>query len=186
MRSVALHSELSSRQRQALRAVASIEFIKGVFVLLMGLCALLLVRQDVWLIAESLLALLHVNTDRHFALVFLDFADNITDARLWAAARLAFAYSALRFAEAYGLWNDRAWAEWVACISGTLLLPLEVRELLRGVRGVDLIRHNLCLFRRRALRGNPGFHSRNGTSRELRYRRAGSRLQRHFRKWDSQ
>jgi uncharacterized membrane protein (DUF2068 family) len=52
---------------------------------------------------------------------------------LWAAARLAFAYSALRFAEAYGLWKQRTWAEWVAFGSGTLLIPLEIRELIRGV-----------------------------------------------------
>lgn len=125
--------DLHRRQRQALRVVAGIEFIKGVFVLLMGVCALLLLRQDIWLVAESLLALLHINPDRHFALVFLDFADSVTDARLWAAARIAFAYSTLRFVEAYGLWKARAWAEWVACVSGTLLLPFEVRELLRGV-----------------------------------------------------
>ena len=121
------------RQRQALRAVAFAEFIKGFFVLLMGLCALLLVRQDVWLIAESLLALLHINPDRHLAMVFLDYADNVTDARLWAAARIAFAYASLRFAEAYGLWKARAWAEWVACVSGALLLPFEIRELMRRV-----------------------------------------------------
>ncbi len=130
------------RQRRVLRTVAFVEFLKGIFVLLMGLSALMLVHRDVWLIAESLLALLHINSDRHFALVFLDFADNVTDARLWAAAQIAFAYSALRFTEAYGLWNERAWAEWVAFISGTLLLPLEIRELLRGV---TLLRSGLFL-----------------------------------------
>jgi len=122
-----------TRQRRVLRAVASLEFIKGIFVLAMGICALALVHKDLWLYAESLLALLHINTDRHFAQVFLDFADNVTDARLWAAARIAFAYAALRFTEAYGLWNERTWAEWVAFLSGTLLLPLEIRELLRGL-----------------------------------------------------
>jgi len=121
------------RQRRVLRAVASFEFVKGVFVVLMGFCALALVHKDVWLIAESLLALFHVSTDRRSAQVFLDFADNVTDARLWAAARIAFAYAALRFTEAYGLWKERTWAEWVAFVSGTLLLPLEVREILRGV-----------------------------------------------------
>jgi uncharacterized membrane protein (DUF2068 family) len=121
------------RQKQALRAVAFIEFFKGIFVLLMGVCALLLVRKDAWVIAETLLALLHINTDRHIAQVFLDFADNVTDARLWAAARIAFGYAALRFTEGYGLWRARPWAEWVAFVSGTLLLPLEVRELIRGI-----------------------------------------------------
>ncbi|HLV86291.1 MAG TPA: DUF2127 domain-containing protein [Candidatus Sulfotelmatobacter sp.] len=116
-----------------LRAIASVEFFKGVFVMLMGFCALSLVHKDVWLIAESLLAKFHIDTDRRSAQMFLDFADNVTDARLWAAARIAFAYSGLRFAEAYGLWHQRAWAEWVALVSGALLLPLEIRELFRGL-----------------------------------------------------
>lgn len=121
------------RQRQVLKAVAAFECFKGIFVFLMGICALALVHKDVWLYAESLLALLHINTDRRSAQLFLDFADNVTDARLWAAADIAFAYSALRFAEAYGLWHCCTWAEWVALVSGALLVPLEVRELFRGV-----------------------------------------------------
>ncbi|MGA9508643.1 MAG: DUF2127 domain-containing protein [Candidatus Sulfotelmatobacter sp.] len=133
MTSPATKSGLRPAQRRLLRAIASIEFIKGVFVLLIGLSAILLVHKDAWVIAESLLALFHVSTDRHSAQLFLDFADDITDARLWAAARLAFAYSALRFVEAYGLWKQRTWAEWVAFGSGTLLIPLEIRELMRGV-----------------------------------------------------
>jgi uncharacterized membrane protein (DUF2068 family) len=120
-------------KKQVLRAVASFEFIKGSFVLVMGLCALLLVHRDAWLMAQKLLAVFHVDPDRHSAQVFLDLADNITDARLWAAAQIAFAYAALRFTEAYGLWHQRYWAEWVAFISGALLLPLEIRELLRGI-----------------------------------------------------
>jgi uncharacterized membrane protein (DUF2068 family) len=121
------------RQRRVLRAVAMFEFFKGCFVVLMGLCALALVHRDVWLYAESLLALLHINTDRRSAQLFLDFADSVTDARLWAAARIAFAYAALRFTEAYGLWKGRTWAEWVALVSGALLLPFEIRELMRGL-----------------------------------------------------
>src|SRR6202790_2366345 len=121
------------RQRQVLKAVALFECFKGIFVLVMGFCAIALVHKDVWLYAESLLALFHINTDRRSAQLFLDFADNVTDARLWAAARIAFAYAALRFTEAYGLWRCRTWAEWVALVSGALLLPLEVRELFRGV-----------------------------------------------------
>jgi uncharacterized membrane protein (DUF2068 family) len=120
-------------QKQMLRAVASFECTKGVFVVIMGLCALALVHKDVWLIAESLLALFHINSDRRSAQLFLDFADSVTDARLWAAARIAFAYATLRFIEAYGLWKERTWAEWVALVSGSLLLPLEIRELLRGI-----------------------------------------------------
>lgn len=120
-------------QRRVLRAVAGLEFFKGIFVVLMGICAIALVHKDTWVIAETLLSLLRISTDRRSAQIFLDFADSITDARLWVAARIAFAYAALRFTEAYGLWRERTWAEWVAFVSGMLLLPLEVRELFRGI-----------------------------------------------------
>ena len=134
-------------KKHLLRAVASFEFVKGIFVLIMGICALMLVHRDVWTIAQSLLALFHINTDRHYAQVFLDAADNVTDSKLWAVAQIAFAYACLRFAEAYGLWNQRSWAEWVAFVSGALLLPLEIRELLRGITmlRVMLFVGNLCV-----------------------------------------
>jgi uncharacterized membrane protein (DUF2068 family) len=133
MRQLGSKLDAHLRQRRVLQAVAMFEFFKGTFVVLMGLCALALVHKDVWLYAESLLALLHINTDRRSAQMFLDFADNVTDARLWAAARIAFAYAILRFTEAYGLWKARTWAEWVALVSGALLMPLEIRELMRGL-----------------------------------------------------
>jgi uncharacterized membrane protein (DUF2068 family) len=98
-----------------------------------GFVAILLVHKDAWVIAESLLALLHISTDRHFAQLFLDFADDVTPARLWTAAFLAFVYATLRFIEAYGLWKQRTWAEWFAFGSGALLIPWEIREMLRGI-----------------------------------------------------
>ena len=121
------------RQRRVLRAIAGLEFCKGVFVILMGICALLLLHKDLWLYAESLLAKFHISTDRKSAQMFLDFADDITDAKLWAAARIAFAYSALRFTEAYGLWWEKAWAEWIALISGAIYLPFEIRLMAHRV-----------------------------------------------------
>ncbi|HTC55244.1 MAG TPA: DUF2127 domain-containing protein [Candidatus Sulfotelmatobacter sp.] len=133
MLSPATKIDLHRAQKNLLRVVASFEFTKGIFVLLIGLSALLLVHKDVWVIAESLLALLRVNTDRRWAQDFLDFSDRLTDARLWMAAQFAFAYSVLRFAEAYGLWMQRTWAEWLAFVSGTLFLPLEIRGLMRGI-----------------------------------------------------
>jgi len=121
-----------------LRAVASFEFTKGVFGLLVGVLAILLLHKDAWVIAESLLALLHISTDRRAALLFLDFADDITDARLWLAVKLTFVYAALRFAEGYGLWKARTWAEWIAFASGMLLFPFEIRELVHGITPLRL------------------------------------------------
>ncbi len=127
------HIDLHRAQKGLLRAVASIEFTKGILAILVGVIAILLVRKDAWVLAESLLALLHISTDRKSAQLFLDFADSLTDSRLWIAAEFAFAYSALRFAEAYGLWKQRTWGEWIAFLSGMLFVPVEIRELAHGI-----------------------------------------------------
>jgi len=114
---------------QALRGIATIELAKGLVVLGAAMVIIFGVRQDPWGFADSLLQLLHVNTDGHLAQRFLDWADTLTDSKLWAITGAGLAYSVLRFLEAYGLWHARAWAEWIALISGSLYLPYEIYRL---------------------------------------------------------
>jgi uncharacterized membrane protein (DUF2068 family) len=108
-----------------------VEFFKGLVVLLAGFGVLSLVHRDVWDVAESFLEWLNVDPDTRYAKVFLNLADQVTDTKLWAVALVAAAYSSLRFIEAYGLWGEKAWAEWLALISGAIYLPFEVYELAR-------------------------------------------------------
>src|SRR5713226_7879268 len=92
------------RRLAAIRVVAAVEMVKGLVVLLLGFGAVSLVHKDAWDVAEALLRFLHVDPDHHhYAQVFLNLADNVTDARLWAVAAGATAYSIVRFVEAYGL-----------------------------------------------------------------------------------
>jgi uncharacterized membrane protein (DUF2068 family) len=117
--------------KKGLRTVASIEFTKGVAGLLAGFTMLALVHKDLWDLAERALEFLHVNPDRRWAQALLDFADRVTERQLWGIAAGVFAYSTLRFVEAYGLWKTRVWAEWLAILSGLVYLPFEINELLR-------------------------------------------------------
>jgi uncharacterized membrane protein (DUF2068 family) len=116
---------------QVLRAVATLEMTKGMIVLLAACGVLLLMqREDPWDIADGLLRLLHISPDHHFAQVFLDWADSLTNAKIWTVAAAGLSYSVLRFLEAYGLWYARAWAEWIALISGAMYLPFEIYKLI--------------------------------------------------------
>jgi len=137
-------------QLRALRAVATIEFIKGLAVLLAGFGVLSLVHRDAWDVAESFLEWIHVSPDTHYAEVFLNLADQVTDRTLWMVAIGALAYSSLRFIESYGLWFERAWAEWLALISGMIYLPFEVYEIIRrpdALRiGVFLVNLGVVLY----------------------------------------
>ncbi len=121
---------LEPSSRRALRLVALMEAVKGFIVFGAGFGMLALLHRDVRHIAESLVTHLHIDPDRHFAGIFLNAAAHVTDARLWGLAALALAYSALRWAEAWGLWFQRRWGEWLGAASGAIYAPVEVYELL--------------------------------------------------------
>src|SRR5277367_4683916 len=110
----------------ALRTVATFEATKGVLVLALGLGVLSLLHKDVELAAWQLLEHLHINPDRRLSHAFLNAASRMTDSSLWAIAGAAASYAAVRFTEAWGLWNRRVWAEWFALLSGCLYLPWEL------------------------------------------------------------
>lgn len=115
---------------QALRAVASFELTKGMIVLLAAVVLVFMVGRDPWDFADGILRILHISPDHHFAQLFLDWADTLTDAKLWTVAAVAITYAILRFVEAYGLWYAKTWAEWIALISGSLYVPFEIYKLI--------------------------------------------------------
>ncbi|MBV9182378.1 MAG: DUF2127 domain-containing protein [Acidobacteria bacterium] len=140
---VAMGSDVSKRlppgrehrtRLQALRTVALLEFAKGLLVLVAAFSLMFLVDPSD--LAAGFLDFLHISPDRHFAQLLLNLADSLSNAKEWVILVTACSYSGLRFAEAYGLWKARAWAEWIALISGALYLPFEIR----------LLAHRLTLF----------------------------------------
>ena len=116
---------------QALRTVALLEFAKGLLVLAAAFSLLFLVDPSD--LAAGFLDFLHISPDRHFAQLLLRLADSLSNAKEWVIIVTACSYSGLRFAEAYGLWKARAWAEWIALVSGALYLPFEIRLLAHRV-----------------------------------------------------
>lgn len=133
IRLVANHPDHNVAHQKVLRAVASLELAKGLIVLAAGMSILLIVHRDTGDVADWCLRVLHISPDHHFAQVFLNWADTLTEEKLLAVAGVATVYAILRFVEAYGLWNAKAWAEWIALISGGLYLPFEVYKLFHQV-----------------------------------------------------
>ena len=110
--------------RAGLKTIAIFEALKGSIVLLAaaGLISL-----------EEIVRHFHLNPANRYPRIFLDAAASLTSGKLWLLAGGAFLYATIRFAEAYGLWNERAWAEWLGAISGGIYVPIEVFELMHGV-----------------------------------------------------
>jgi uncharacterized membrane protein (DUF2068 family) len=114
-----------------LRVVAFFEAAKGLLVLLAGFGLLQLLHRDAQHIAEELLQHFHLNPAHRHTRIFLHLVQDVTSPHLLLLAAGAFAYAAVRFLEAYGLWRERRWAEWVAVLSSGIYLPIEIWELTR-------------------------------------------------------
>jgi uncharacterized membrane protein (DUF2068 family) len=112
-----------------LRAVASLEALKGVLAIIAGIGLFTLLHKDLGDVAESIVEALHLNPAHRLAQAFINAADHVSETRIVTFACIAFGYALIRFVEAYGLWHARAWAEWFAIVSGAVYLPWEILEV---------------------------------------------------------
>jgi len=130
-----------------LHAIALFEAAKGILVLLTGFGLIAIIPKDSQDIAERLVQHMHLNPASHYPRIFIDAATKVSDAQLWWLAAAAFAYAAFRLIEAYGLWQERSWAEWLAVISGGLYVPLEIYKIAQRVTWprVSLLLINLAI-----------------------------------------
>ena len=131
-----------------LRALAVFESIKGIAVLLFGLGLLSLIGRDVQETVDTYMRWLHLDPAWHWTKFLVTKASNLNDVELRRLAVLTFAYATFRFVEAYGLWFEYLWAEWLAVISATIYLPWEIRHLFHkaSVQGFAVLIGNLIII----------------------------------------
>ncbi len=128
-----------SQHIKGVRTVATIEFTKGVIVVLAGLGLLSIRHKSIWGVAESFLEFFHISPHHHYVGVFIDLVSKISDVHLWKLAVAASIYAILRFIEAFGLWYALPWAEWMAAITGGIYIPFELADLFRRVTSFRLL-----------------------------------------------
>ena len=121
---------------EGLRAVAVFEALKGTLALLAAGGLFYFIPHDLRHVAVELVGRLHLNAGKSYPNVFVRLLEDTSNAQLWLIAALVVVYAAVRFTEAYGLWRERAWGEWVAAASGAIYVPFELYELSRHVTWV--------------------------------------------------
>lgn len=133
--------------RRALRGIALFEAIKGLAVLAGSAGLLSLLHHDARHLVHELIAHLGMNPGGHYPMVLLHYADLLENANLRLLMLAALAYATLRLIEAYGLWNDLAWGEWVGALSGGLYIPFEIRHMIRNPSAVGglVLMANVCI-----------------------------------------
>jgi len=126
-----------SPQPATLRLIAVFEAVKGFAAISASMGLLSLAHHDVQALAQALIGHFHLDPHAHYPRMLLDEAALLASANLRQVVSLLWAYSGIRLSEAYGLWRDRAWAEWLAAVSGAVYLPLEVSHLLQRTTWIN-------------------------------------------------
>ena len=114
---------------RTIRVVALFEAFKGFVVLLAGTGLLANIHRTLPDLAAMVIAHLHMNPASHYPHIFLDAVSSLGDPHLSLLALGAALYAAVRLAEGYGLYFDKAWAEILAAASGAIYVPFEIVAL---------------------------------------------------------
>jgi uncharacterized membrane protein (DUF2068 family) len=117
-------------RRGALHVIAVFEAFKGLAALAASVGVLSLLHQDLHQLALDLLWRFHLDTDQRYPALFLHYADLLGAINVSTVVPVAIAYITVRLAEAWGLWKEKAWAEWLGALSGAMYVPFEIAHLL--------------------------------------------------------
>jgi uncharacterized membrane protein (DUF2068 family) len=125
--------------RRTLRAIAVFEAIKGIAALAAIIGVLDLMHRDVRHLAIELIGRFGLNPDARYPSIILHYADLFPGANVRSLVFVAFGYILVRLLEAYGLWNDRAWGEWLGALSGGLYIPFEIGHLMHRLSVISAV-----------------------------------------------
>jgi uncharacterized membrane protein (DUF2068 family) len=119
----------SVARRRTLRAIAFFEAVKGfaAFAALIGVLDLM--HHDVRHLAIELIGRFGLDPHARYPSLLLHYADLLPGANVRALVALGSLYILARMLEAYGLWKDFAWGEWLGALSGGLYIPFETIHL---------------------------------------------------------
>ncbi|RZJ06086.1 MAG: DUF2127 domain-containing protein [Haliea sp.] len=134
-------------RQQALRAIAVFEALKGVAALIAAIGLLGLLHHDLHRLALALLWHFHLDPAAPYPEALLHYADVLSHIDLRTLAPVALAYIGLRFLEAWGLWRQKVWAEWLGALSGAVYVPLELAHFRHspGVINAAVLAANLVM-----------------------------------------
>jgi len=132
-----LTSSAVEKTRGALLTIAVFEAIKGFAAIAASLGLLSLAHRDVRQLAYALIGHYHLDPEAHYPQMLIETANWVATSNVYTIFLIAVLYAVIRLVEAYGLWKDRAWAEWLAALGGTLYLPFELSHLIKHTTTIN-------------------------------------------------
>ncbi|MCG7490243.1 DUF2127 domain-containing protein [Vibrio sp. Of14-4] len=112
--------------RSGLKVIAIVEALKGFisFAVVLGIYAF--PSKDLRQLAELLVQHFHLNPVHPISEMLIDLSRRVPQLNMSLLMMIAVLYTVVRWIEAYGLWNEFRWTEWLALISCAIYIPFEI------------------------------------------------------------
>jgi uncharacterized membrane protein (DUF2068 family) len=121
-----------------LRSIALFEIIKGTLALAACFGVLSFCHTDLHAAADAFLSRHGLNPENHYTRLFIETLVKVTHHDKSEILSVGIAYALIRFAEGYGLWKEKHWAEWFAVLSSGLFVPIEIEHIARHPTGMGI------------------------------------------------
>jgi uncharacterized membrane protein (DUF2068 family) len=119
------------RRPVLLRVIAAERAVRGAALVAAGIYLFGHLHSDFGEIADRWMRKLELDPNRGFPHKIVEHLHRLTSNEVKIAAFAAVGYGVLQLVEGIGLWLDKLWAEYLTVIATSLLIPVEVYELVR-------------------------------------------------------
>ena len=117
------------RSRRVLRLIALERIVRGTLLLGAGIYLLFHLNSDFGRLGERVMRAVELDPRRPFLHRIVAYLHHLHASEVRIAALFALGYGLLELVEGTGLWLDQLWAEYLTVIATSLLVPLELYEL---------------------------------------------------------
>jgi uncharacterized membrane protein (DUF2068 family) len=119
------------RSRRVLRLIALERIVRGLLLLAAGIYLLSHVGTDFGKTADRVMRAVELDPRRPFLHHIVTYLHHLHASEVRIVGIGALGYGVLELVEGTGLWLDQLWAEYLTVIATSLLIPLEIYELVR-------------------------------------------------------
>ena len=116
-------------RRNILRLIAVERIVRGILLLAAGVYLLFHLTSDFGRLSERVIRAIELDPRRPFLHRVVDYLHHLHASQVRVFAIAALGYGVLELVEGTGLWLDQLWAEYLTVIATSLLIPVEVYEL---------------------------------------------------------
>ena len=121
----------SAHSRRVIRLIALERFIRGILLLIAGAYLVTHLGSDFGRLADRLMRAIELDPHRPFLHRIIRKLHHLHAGTVVITGIAAIAYGLLETVEGAGLWLDQLWAEYLTVAATSLLIPLELVELVR-------------------------------------------------------